>query len=153
MRTYDVSLPEAMTVITRARLKRTKPTPLPSQRIIDLLHNDIYQKQLDKWQACKYDIHENIITNLSEPPEKWMIKSVGGKSEKKRHDVLPISESIEENLPHTSEQPHRLSTIAEVEEEVRRLSTKRKEENPMGLNPLGLNPLGQNPFRPGLWGP
>ena len=148
MRTYDVSLPEAMTAITRARLKRAKPTLLPSQRIIDLLHNGIYQKQLDMWQACKYDIHENIITNLSEPPEKWMIKSVGGKSEKKRHDVLPISESIEENLPHTSKQPHRLSTIAEMKEEVRRLSTKRKEENP-----LGQNPLGQNPFQHGLWGP
>lgn len=143
MRTYDVSLPEAMTVITRARLKRAKPTLLPSQRIIDLLHNHIYQKQLDMWQACKYDIHENIITNLSEPPEKWMIKSVGGKSEKRRHDVLLISNSIEEKLPHTSEQPHRLSTIAEVEEEARRLSAKRKEQNP----------LGQNPFRPGLWGP
>ena len=143
MRTYDVSLPEAMTAITRARLKRVKPTPLPSQRIIDLLHNDIYQKQLDMWQACKYDIHENIITNLSEPPEKWMIKSVGGKSEKRRHDVLLISNSMVENLPHASEQPHRLSTIAEVEEEARRLSAKRKEQNP----------LGQNPFRPGLWGP
>ena len=152
MRTYDVSLPEAMTVITRARLKRAKPTLLPSQRIIDLLHNDIYQKQLDMWQACKYDIHENIITNLSEPPEKWMIKSVGGKSEKRRHDVLLISKSIEdvllisksieENMPHTSEQPHRLGTIAEVEEEARRLSAKRKEQNP----------LGQNPFRPGRWG-
>ena len=128
MRTYDVCLPEAMMAITRARLKRVKPTLLPSQRIIDLLHNRIYLKPLDMWQACKHDVHENIITNPSEPRKKWMIKSVGGKSEKKRHDVLPISESVDEKLSPFSEQPHRLSTIAEVEEEVRRLSTNRKEE-------------------------
>lgn len=123
MKRFRLCLAEAMTTISRARLMQPKPTPLPSQRIIDMLHNDIYLGQLDMWQACEYDIFENVIVNPSEPREKWIVESIGGNSEKKRDDVQPILIRPDERLSHLSEQPHRLSTVEEVEEEVHRLST------------------------------
>ena len=126
MKKYNVSLPEAMTVITRARLKRAKPTPLPSQRIIDLLHNDDYLRQLDQWHACEFNIFENTVLNPNDPREEWIIESVGSdvdEEEKKTGDELrPVIKSVKENLPLISMHPHRLSTIAEVEEEIHRLS-------------------------------
>ena len=129
MRNHGISLPEAMTAITRARLKQPKPTLLPRKRIIDLLHNENYLKQLEMWEACEYDIFENVITNPSEPREEWIVEKVKGDSEKKRDDELPILKRIYERLPLISEGPHRLSTIAEVEEEVRRLSTSTIDED------------------------
>ncbi|KAF6222796.1 hypothetical protein HO133_000845 [Letharia lupina] len=142
MKKHELCLPEAMTTITRARLMRPKPTLLPSQRIIDLLHNDVYQGQLEMWQACEYDTNENTIVNPTEPREKWIVEGVGGSPKKKRvnvqstlrrldvvqsvlkrpSDVQSVLRRLDERLPHTSEHLHRLSTIEEVEEEARRLS-------------------------------
>lgn len=142
MKKHELCLPEAMTTITRARLMRPKPTLIPSQRIIDLLHNDVYQGQLEMWQACEYDTHENIIVNPTEPREKWIVEGVGGGPKKKRvnvqstlrrldvvqsvlmrpNDVQSVLRRLDERLPHTSEHLRRLATIEEVEEEARRLS-------------------------------
>ena len=129
MRNYEISLPEAMTAIARARLKQPKPTLLPRTSIMDLLHNEDYLKQLEMWQACEYDISENVILNPSEPREEWIVESLKGDSEQKRDDELPIFKRVHQRLPLISEEPHRLSTIAEVEEEVRRLSSSTIEED------------------------
>ena len=126
MKRYNVSLPEAMTVITRARLKRVKPTLLPSQRIVDLLHNDNHLRQLDIWQACEFNIFENMVLNPNDPREEWIVEKVGWDTEKEEKkmgaELLPVIESVKEKLPLISEHPHRLSTIAEVEKEIHRLS-------------------------------
>ena len=129
MKKHKLCMPEAMTAITRARLKRAKPTFLPSQRIIDMLHNDFYQSQLEMWQACDYDIYENVILNPGEPREKWVVQRVAGSSaiEKKRDDVVPPPTRPDEWFPQILEEPHRLSTIEEVEDEARRLSTIHEE--------------------------
>ena len=130
MKKHDVCSAEAMMAITRARLKQKKPTTLPSLRIIDMLNNDIYQGQLEMWQACEYDIYENVIVNPTAPHKEWRVEKVGGSSEKKRDDVHDVQRTLKkayETLPHISAQPHRLSTIEEVEEEARRLSTLIEE--------------------------
>ena len=145
MKKYNASLPEAMTVITRARLKRVKRTRLPSQRIIDLLHNDNYLRQLDMWQACEFNVFENSILNPNEPREEWIVERAGWDAEeeekKKGHKLLPVIKSVIEKLPRISEDPYRLSTIAEVEEEIHRLSVvseEETEEHPLRLPPLPL---------------
>ena len=76
MMRYDASVPEAMTIITRARLKRAKRTLTPSRRIIDLLHNESYLRQLDMWRACDYNIYENVVLNPNEPREKWIVEKI-----------------------------------------------------------------------------
>ena len=133
MKRYDVTLPEAMTAITRARLKREKPTPLPRQRIIDLLHNNKYLRQLEIWHACDFDMFENCVLNPDEPRREWIIEKVGWDGEeegkKKGDQLLPVVQSVKERLPLISEHPHRLSTIAEVEEEVHRISVVIGEES------------------------
>ena len=135
MRSWGVSLPEAMTVITRARLKKPKRTLVPSERIIDFLHNECYQKQLDIWQVCDYNIHDNSVLNPIEPREKWIVErmeekdgdSVMSMEEKKklrREALLPISKRTVEKSPSLkAEQLQLLSTLAEVEAEVNRLKT------------------------------
>lgn len=158
MKKYSISLPEAMTDISRARLKRPKPTVLPSKRIIDMLNNDNYLLQLEMWQACDCDLFENTIRNPTEPREKWIVEKVkqgpqqkikmkmkeeeeekeeeedeeDEEDDEEGDDVLPVRKGKEKTppslyqLPHhqrsVSNLPHRLSTIAEVEEEARRLS-------------------------------
>ncbi len=112
MKRHDLCLPEAMTVITRARLMREKPKLLPSQRIIDTLHNEKYLRQLEMWEACKYDIYEYTVVNPDEPREKWIVEN----SEKKEDDERPFLNRLDERFPHISEQPHRLSVVEEVEE-------------------------------------
>ena len=133
MKKYNVSVPEAMTVITRARLKRVKPTPLPSERIVDLLHNDNYLRQLEMWQACEFNIFENSVLNPNDPREKWIVEKVGRdveEEEKKKGDELPpVIKRVYERLPRVSEHPRRLSTIAEVEEEIHRLSISSEGES------------------------
>ena len=139
MRKHKASLPEAMVDITRARLKRPQRTLLPSQRIMDLLHNDDYQKQLDMWEVLEYDVFRNAILNPNEPREEWIVETLGEEEEEeeeeeewslskekkkkeKADDKPPLLRRIVKKLPQIFDQPHRLSTIAEVEEEVRRLS-------------------------------
>ena len=132
MKRCKLSLPEALIVITQARLKRAKPTPLPSQRIVDLLHNDNFQNQLDLWEACNYNIYENTVVNPNEPREKWIVEKVGwdtGENKEREDDVPPILRRITQKLPLVSNHPHRLSTIAELEEEVRRLSIIREDNS------------------------
>lgn len=125
MKEHELCLPEAMMVITRARLMRERPRLLPSRRIIDMLHNDTYQEQLEMWQACKYDIYQWVITNPERPREEWIVEKVEGTSEEKRDDVSdaqPRSWSLDKRFLPIAEGSHRLSTIEEVEEEARRLS-------------------------------
>ena len=134
MRTHEVCLPEAMMTITRARLKRPKPTPFPSQNIIDMLHNETYQTQLDIWQISNYErdeAHDPQLT-LKRPP-----KGPGERTHHRSSEVeeleaetqrlCAIQTRIRERFSHISKQPHRLSTIEEVEEEARRLSMIREE--------------------------
>ena len=116
MKRHDLCLPEAMTVITRARLMRAKPKLLPSQRIIDTLHNDKYLRQLEMWDACKCDIYEYTVVNPDEPREKWMVEKVQGNSEKKEDDERPFLKRIDDRFPHISGQAHRLSVVEELEE-------------------------------------
>ena len=87
-----------------------------------MLNNDIWQEQLEMWQACEYNIYDNNIVNANEPRERWIVERVGESPEKKRGDVQPNLDSLDERLPRISGHPHRLSTIEEVEEEARRLS-------------------------------
>ena len=108
-----------MMVITRARLKREKPTLLPSRRIIDTLNNDRYQAQLEMWQACKYDMHEWVVENPQEPREEWIIKKAGECLEEERDGVR---DAQSRSWRQIAEGPHRISTINEVKEEARRLS-------------------------------
>lgn len=122
MKKHEVSLPEAMMVITRARLKREKPTPLPTKRIIETLDNDIYLGQLEMWEACKYDMYENKVLNPSDPREDWIVLKVEGSPREKRDEVQPVWDKQDERFPQISEHPHRLSTIEEVAEEAYRLS-------------------------------
>ena len=84
MKKHRECWPEAMRVIIQARLLREKPNVVPSQRVIDMLHNDIYQEQLEMWQACEYDLNENTVVNPSEPREKRIDEKVDGISEKVR---------------------------------------------------------------------
>ena len=85
------------------------------------------------WQACDFDIFENSVLNPDEPREKWIIEKVGWDAEedgkKKGDKLLPIIKSVKERLPLISEHPHRLSTIAEVEEEVHRISMVTGEKS------------------------
>ena len=62
------------------------------------------------WEVCEYNVLENDIINPSEPREKWIVERTSEVSQEKRDDT-----------PRSS-QPHRLSSIEEVEEEVHRLS-------------------------------
>ena len=117
MKKHGLCLPEAMTVITRARLMRAKPTLLPSQRIIEMLHNDKYQRQLEMWETCKYDIYDNTIVNPGEPRKNWIVKRVEGSLERKRDDVQPVLGKLGEGFPHTPGQSHRLSTIEQADPE------------------------------------
>ncbi|KAM0803420.1 hypothetical protein BDR22DRAFT_970721 [Usnea florida] len=119
MKRFQLSLVEAMTAITRARFRRPKPTPLPSERIIDMLHNDYYLKQLEIWEVCEYNMIENDIVNPSEPREKWIVERKQEVTQKKGHG---ISRAPDERLAAFVSHPHRLSDIMEVEEEVHRLS-------------------------------
>ena len=142
MKRFNVSVPEAMTVITRARLKRVKPTPLPSQRIVDLLHNDNYLRQLEIWQACEFDIYENSVLNPNDPREEWIVERVGldaeEEEEKEGKELPPVIKRVYERLPRISIHPYRLSTIAEVEEEIHRLSMTSEgesKEHPVRLLP------------------
>lgn len=121
MRTHDVCWAEAMMTITRARLKQKKPTTLPSQNIIDMLNNDTYQRQLDIWQACDYNIHDNTIVNPSEPREKWIVGSAGGKSEKDRDDVQAPQHTLKRAPKGLGERPDHSSLIEEVDDETGRL--------------------------------
>ena len=119
---------EAMTIITRARLKRENIPHVPSQRIIDMLHNEVYQGQLDTWEACKYDIFANFIVNPDEPREKWIVKRVDESVEEKGDDVggvQPALKKSDKRYQPIAHGPRRLSTIQEDEEETarRRLST------------------------------
>lgn len=116
MKRHGFCLPEAMTVITRARLMRAKPKLLPSQRIIDTLHNDKYLRQLEMWEACRYDIYEYTVVNPDEPREKWIVERVEGNSEKKE-DERAFLNMLDERFPDISGQAHRLSVVEEVEEE------------------------------------
>lgn len=122
MKTHDVCLAEAMMTVTRARLKRKKPTPLPSQNVINMLHNDSYQRQLDIWQACNYNIFENVIINPNEPREKWIVESARGDSEKNRDDVHDPQRTLKRTSKRLDERNHHLSSIEELEDETRRLS-------------------------------
>ena len=119
-----MSVPEAQFAITRARKKQIKPALLPSKRIIDFLHNEVYQLQLEKWQASKYKPFENIIVNPTEPREKWKVERSGELLEERGEDGQPNSELyfMRYILPLISEEPHRLSIIEEGEEEAHRLS-------------------------------
>lgn len=119
MKRFRLSLAEAMTTITRARLRRPKRTLLPSQSIIDMLHNDSYLKQLEIWEVCEYNMLENDIINPSEPREKWIVDRTTEVSQKKSDD---IPREPDERVAALASQPHRLSSIVEVEEEVHRLS-------------------------------
>ena len=79
------------------------------------------------WEACEFNIFENSILNPSEPREEWIVDKMGWdaaeeEEKKKGKKVLPVVKSVKELLPLISEHPHRLSTIAEVEEEIHRLS-------------------------------
>ncbi|CAF9903709.1 MAG: hypothetical protein ALECFALPRED_002938, partial [Alectoria fallacina] len=130
MKKHRACWPEAMMVITQARLLREKPNAVPSQRVIDILHNDIYQEQLEMWQACEYNIYEITIVNPSEPREKWIVEKVDGISEKKRdieHVVQATLERLDERVLYIAKRLHRLRTVEEVEEEARRLSTIYEE--------------------------
>ena len=97
------------------------------------------------WQACEFNIFDNSVLNPNEPREKWIVERVGWdaeEDEKKKGDkLLPIIKNVYEKLPLISEHPHRLSTIAEVEEEFHRLSMvseEESEEHPLSLPPLPL---------------
>ena len=90
-----------------------------------MLHNDIYQEQLEMWQACEYDLNENTVVNPSEPREKRIVEKVDGMSEKVRdieHDVQATLERQDERVLDVAKRLHRLSTAEELEEEARRLS-------------------------------
>ena len=121
MKRFRLSLVEAMTIITRARFRRPKPTPLPSERIIDLLHNESYLKQLEIWEVCEYNMIENDIVNPSEPRERWIVERTQEVPQKKGRG---ISRAPDQRVSALVSQPHRLSDIMEVEEEVHRLSEK-----------------------------
>ena len=123
MRKHRFCLPEAMIVIIQARLKRVKPQILPSKRIIEMLNNDIWLEQLEMWQACKYNTYDNTVVNPDDPRERWIVERVRESPQEKKTHVSPELYSLEKRFPHISEQPHRLSTIQEVEEEARRLSS------------------------------
>ena len=134
MKKHELCLPEAMTVITRARLKRVKPRLLPSKRIIEMLNNDIWQEQLEMWQACEYNIYDNTVVNPDDPRERWKVERVRESPQEKRIHVLPELHSLDKRIRHISGHPHRLSTIEEVEEEARRLSMiEEGEEEPCRL--------------------
>ena len=97
------------------------------------------------WQACEFNIFENSVLNPNEPREEWIVERVGWDAEeeqkKKGHELLPVIKSVIEKLPRISEDPRRLSTIAEVEEEIHRLSMvseEETEEHPLRLPPLPL---------------
>ena len=83
------------------------------------------------WQACEFNIFENSVLNPNEPREKWIVERVDGDAaegeKRKGDDLLPIIKSVKEKLPLISHHAHRLSTIAEVEEEIHRLSIVSEE--------------------------
>ena len=83
-----------------------------------MLHNDSYQKQLEIWEVCEYNMLENDLINPSEPREKWIVDSTKEVSPKKSGD---IPREPDEMVAAFASQPHRLSSIEEVEEEVHRL--------------------------------
>ena len=93
---------------------------------MDLLHNDNYLRQLDQWQACEFNVFEKRVLNPDDPREEWIIENVGlgveEEEERMGDELRPVIKSVKENLPLISMHPHRLSTIAEVEEEIHRLS-------------------------------
>ena len=84
-----------------------------------MLHNDSYLKQLEIWEVCEYNMLENDITNPSEPREKWIVDTTKEVSRKK---IGGIPREPDEMVAAFASQPHRLSSIEEVEEEVHRLS-------------------------------
>lgn len=87
-----------------------------------MLNNDIWQEQLEMWQACEYNIYDNTVVNPDDPRERWIVERVGESTQTKRINVSPELHSLEKRFPCISEHPHRLSTIEEVEEEGHRLS-------------------------------
>ena len=84
-----------------------------------MLHNDSYLKQLEIWEVCEYNMLENDIINPSEPREKWIVDKSTEVSQNKSDDV---PRELDEMVATLASQPHRLSSIEEVEEEVHRLS-------------------------------
>ena len=84
-----------------------------------MLHNDSFLKQLEIWEVCEYNMLENDIINPSEPREKWIVDRSQEVSQKKSDD---IPREPDERVTELASQPHRLSSIEEVEEEVHRLS-------------------------------
>ena len=89
-----------------------------------MLHNESFLKQLDVWEVCEYNVIDNDIVNPSEPREKWIVERTKDVSQKKSDD---IPRRPDERVAALSSQPHRLSSIDEVEEEVHRLSTIEEE--------------------------
>ena len=83
-----------------------------------MLHNDNYLKQLEIWEVCEYNMLTHDIINPSEPREKWIVEKATDVSQKK-DDIL---REPDERVAALASQPHRLSSIEEVEEEVHRLS-------------------------------
>ena len=88
-----------------------------------MLNNDIWLEQLEMWQACKYNIYDNTIVNPGDPRERWIVERVRESPQENKIIVSPELDRLDKRFPHISEQPHRLSTIQEVEEEARRLSS------------------------------
>ena len=84
-----------------------------------MLHNESYLKQLEIWEVCEYNLVENNIVNPSEPREKWIVERTQKVPQKKGHG---IPRAPDERMAAFVSQPHRLSDIMEVEEEVHRLS-------------------------------
>lgn len=122
MKKHNWCWPEAMTVITRARLKQVKPRLLPRKRIVEMLHNDIWQEQLEMWQVCEHNIYENTVVNPDDPRERWRVEKVRESPQEKKINVPPELNKLEKRFAQISEHPHRLSTIEEVEEEAHRRS-------------------------------
>lgn len=122
MKKQRVSVPEAMLAITQARLKQQKPRVLPSKRIVAMLNNDIWLKQLEMWQACKYNLYNYTIVNPKDLPERWIVEKVSERPQGKSRNVSSVLKRPDRRVRQLSEQPHRLSTIEEEEEEARRLS-------------------------------
>lgn len=89
-----------------------------------MLHNDSYLKQLEIWEVCEYNMLEHDIVNPNEPRENWVVDSTKEVAQEKSDD---ISRETDESVAALASQPHRLSSIEEVEEEVRRLSVISEE--------------------------
>ena len=89
-----------------------------------MLHNDSFLKQLEIWEVCEYNMLENDVINPAEPREKWILDKTTEVSQK---SVVDIPREPDETVAALASQPHRLSSIEEVEEEVQRLSVISEE--------------------------